>query len=82
MKSHPGLAPALYLRKHFTIDSTVKEARLYATAQGVYKVIINGQQVSDSHLGPGWTDFNQTIQYQVGQSINSYLVPSKEKFFF
>jgi alpha-L-rhamnosidase len=30
----------------------------------VYKVIINGQKVSDSHLDPGWTDFNQTIQYQ------------------
>jgi alpha-L-rhamnosidase len=64
MKSNPGLTPALYLRKHFTTDSTVKEARLYATAQGVYKVIINGQQVSDSHLDPGWTDFSQTIQYQ------------------
>jgi alpha-L-rhamnosidase len=64
MDSNPGLVPALYLRKHFTTDSTVKEARLYATAQGVYKTFINGQQVSDSHLDPGWTYFNRTIQYQ------------------
>jgi alpha-L-rhamnosidase len=64
MKSHPGLVPVLYLRKHFTIDSTVKEARLYATAQGAHRIIINGQHVSDSHLDPGWTNFHQTIQYQ------------------
>ncbi len=64
MKSHPGLVPALYLRKHFTTDSTIKEARLYATAQGVHKILLNGQQVSDSHLDPGWTDFHKIIQYQ------------------
>ena len=52
------------MRKHFTTDSSIKSAKLYATAQGAYKALINGQLISDNELSPGWTDFHKTIQYQ------------------
>ena len=64
IQSHNALVPVLYLRKHFKTDVPIKSAKLYATAQGAYNVLINGKLISDSLLSPGWTDFNKTIQYQ------------------
>ncbi|CAG2108671.1 unnamed protein product, partial [Medioppia subpectinata] len=64
IKSKPGLVPVLYLRKSFTTNSKVKSAKLYATAQGAYKLAINGRDINKSVLDPGWTDYNKTIQYQ------------------
>ena len=64
IQSNKGLVPVLYLRKNFKIESSIKSAKLYATAQGAYNVLINGKFISDSYLSPGWTDFNKTIQYQ------------------
>ncbi|CAG2110526.1 unnamed protein product, partial [Medioppia subpectinata] len=60
----PGLVPVLYLRKSFATNSKVKSAKLYATAQGVYKLAINGRNINKTVLDPGWTDYNKTIQYQ------------------
>ena len=64
MNEKKGLVPVLFLRKHFTTDSNIKSAKVYSTAQGAYKVMINGQLISDYELSPGWTDFPKTIQYQ------------------
>lgn len=43
---------------------TVKKARIYATALGVYEIEINGQQVGDAFLAPGWTAYQQRLLYQ------------------
>ena len=59
-----GLAPSPYLRKEFSLDRTVRRARLYATARGVYELSINGARVGEDVLAPGWTDYDQRIQYQ------------------
>ena len=64
IKSRPGLGPVLYFRKAFETDSKVKSAKVYATAQGLYKLLINGQPYQDQYLAPGWTDYQQTIEYQ------------------
>lgn len=57
--------PAPYMRKSFTLSGTISSARLYVTALGLYECSINGQPVSDDVFTPGWTDYNQRIQYKV-----------------
>jgi alpha-L-rhamnosidase len=59
-----GLAPSPYLRKEFPLDKTVRRARLYATARGVYELYMNGNRVGNDVLAPGWTDYDRRIQYQ------------------
>ncbi|MCC6426107.1 MAG: glycoside hydrolase family 78 protein [Phycisphaerales bacterium] len=56
-----GLSP--YMRKEIALDKPIKSARLYATALGVYEFHINGQRIGNDVFNPGWTDFNQRIQY-------------------
>jgi alpha-L-rhamnosidase len=53
------------LRKGFTVaDKVITNARIYASAQGVYEMRLNGEQVGDHELAPGWTDYRKRIQYQ------------------
>lgn len=53
-------------RTEFTTDpgKTIKSARAYASAHGVYELQLNGGSVGDQFLAPGWTDYKQRIQYQ------------------
>ena len=64
------------LRKDIQVPSgkTVSSARIYAAAQGVYELRLNGQKVGDQELAPGWTDYNKRIQdqtYDVTQLLKS-----------
>jgi alpha-L-rhamnosidase len=52
------------LRHEFTVNAPVKSARLYATALGAYGMVLNGQQVGDEVLAPGWTDYRERVVYQ------------------
>ena len=52
------------LRKAFTVDRPVRQARLYATARGAVDCYLSGQRVSDERLSPGWTDFRKRIMYR------------------
>ena len=59
-----GLAPSPYLRREFPLEKTVRRARLYATARGVYELYVNGTRVGKDVLAPGWTDYHRRVQYQ------------------
>jgi alpha-L-rhamnosidase len=59
-----GLAPSPYLRREFPLDKTIRRARLYATARGVYELSVNGTRVGEDVLAPGWTDYHRRVQYQ------------------
>src|SRR5215204_868635 len=59
-----GLVPSPYLRREFPLDKTVRRARLYATARGVYELSVNGTRVGEDVLAPGWTDYDSRLQYQ------------------
>lgn len=52
-------------RKEFLLDRPVVRARLYATAQGVYEAVMNGQRVGDMRMAPGWTSYHHRLQYQI-----------------
>ena len=51
--------------KTFALNKSVKKARLYATAHGVYEVTLNGQTVGDYRMAPGWTSYHNRLQYQI-----------------
>lgn len=56
--------PSPYLRTAFQLESLPSYARLYVTAQGLYEPRLNGERVGDARLSPGWTDYNERVQYQ------------------
>lgn len=55
--------PCPYLRKEFTLNSSVESAKVYITALGVYELYINGQRVGIDYFTPGWTDYRKRIYY-------------------
>jgi alpha-L-rhamnosidase len=57
--------PALYLRREFSLRPGIVQARIYASAQGVYQLKLNGEKVGDELFAPGWTSYRSRIQYQV-----------------
>lgn len=57
--------PAVRMRRMFRMKESVKRARLYVTAHGIYEVKINGKPVTDSRLNPGFTAYDKRLKYQV-----------------
>ena len=63
-----------YLRKGFELSGEVASARLYITAKGVFDVVINGEDVSDDVMPPGYTPYKkriETITYDVTDLMES-----------
>lgn len=61
--------PVQYLRKNIEIEEKVVNARLYITAKGLFTAKINGEQVGNDVLTPGWTSYDkriETLTYDVG----------------
>lgn len=61
-----------YLRKSFELTKVVASARLYMTSKGVFDVAINGKDVSDDVMPPGYTPYKkriETITYDVSNLI-------------
>ncbi len=56
--------PAPLLRGTFKVDRPIRRARLYITSLGLYAAQLNGRDVGDQLLTPGWTDYDKRIEYQ------------------
>ncbi|MCI2957101.1 glycoside hydrolase family 78 protein [Agromyces atrinae] len=50
-------AQPAYLRTEFELGDGVRRATLYATALGVYQLALNGDDVDDQVMKPGWTPY-------------------------
>ncbi|KAL4999939.1 bacterial alpha-L-rhamnosidase-domain-containing protein [Aspergillus recurvatus] len=61
-------------RKSFDLTGkgTIAQARLYITSLGIYRAFINGREVSDHCLAPGWTSYRYRLNYQT-LDVASYL---------
>lgn len=57
----PAAAPVL--RKGFTVDGDVANATIFYSAGGYADVSLNGEPISDAMLAPGFTDYDDTVQY-------------------
>ena len=64
--------PAVMLRNEFSLKGEVESARMYASSFGLYEVEINGKRVGDQLFTPGWTSYEERVQYQA-YDISSYL---------
>ncbi|NIK60744.1 family 78 glycoside hydrolase catalytic domain [Kribbella shirazensis] len=51
------------LRRAFTVDGTVRRARLYSSGLGYADLRLNGGAVSDAVLDPGFTAYDHTVLY-------------------
>lgn len=62
--------PISVIGTSFTVNKEVRKARLYATALGMYKAEINGKKAGDLFFAPGWTSYNNILQYQTYDVTN------------
>ena len=53
------------LRKEFTIDKPIKDARAYICGLGYYELSVNGSRIGENVLDPGQTDYEQRAFYVV-----------------
>ncbi|KAJ6785286.1 hypothetical protein PWT90_01086 [Aphanocladium album] len=61
------IRPMLF-RRAFSLPgntSGIKKARLYSTAHGVYKALLNGVRIGSEEMAPGWTSYRHRLLYQV-----------------
>ena len=70
-EAQPGLA-----RTEFTTDGDVRQALLYATALGGYQVSINGTDVDDHVLKPGWTSYTYRTVHDT-TDVSTLLQPGR-----
>ncbi len=52
------------LRHTFELGVPPAQARLYATAHGIYETFLNGRRVGDVELAPGFTSYPTTLHVQ------------------
>lgn len=51
-------------RKEFILKKEIESARMYITALGIYKVMLNGEKVGDNFLAPGFNAVSEELLYQ------------------
>ena len=59
-----GPRPAYLLRAEFDLPSNATRVRAYATARGVYDLLVNGGEIDGEVLAPGWTSYNHRLVYR------------------
>ena len=65
-----------HLRTEFATLKSIKQARLYVTAKGVFEAYINGQRVGEDILTPGYTPYKkriETLTYDVTDHLQAGL---------
>lgn len=53
--------PSPYFRKSFVLNGEIKKATLFASALGVFKIYINGSEVGNDYLSPGWVNYRKKL---------------------
>ena len=57
IEPHEAHRSAHVLRHTFRLHAPVTQARLYATAHGIYEAFLNGRRVGDVELAPDFTSY-------------------------
>ena len=61
-KQKPQACPVF--ERSIFLKTPLKKARIYATAYGMYDILINGQRVGETYFAPGQTSYQKRLQYQ------------------
>ena len=67
-----------FFRKQVTLPENVEHAVIYATALGIYSIFLDHEKISDSYFAPGYTEYNNRLQYQ--EYDVSSLLKGKNRF--
>ncbi len=63
--ANPSRNATPMLRNVFKTETkSIKKARLYVTARGIYEMYLNGQRISNDYFNPGLTQYNKNHMYQ------------------
>ncbi|HEY7796791.1 MAG TPA: family 78 glycoside hydrolase catalytic domain, partial [Microbacteriaceae bacterium] len=65
--------PVTLLRREFHVASTVSWARLYMSAEGLYEARLNGVEIADERLNPGWTAYDNRFNLATFDVTNHIL---------
>ena len=55
---------AVYLRRAFETEKTLRAACVSVTAKGLYQLYLDGERVGNDELTPGWTSYHHRLLYQ------------------
>ncbi len=66
-------------RHGFRLRAPVASALLYVSGLGQYEVHLNGKNVTDTVLNPGWTNYRATVPYDAYE-VSSLLHPGANAF--
>lgn len=58
-----GLHKLPLVRKEFEVKPELKQALVFVTGLGHYEMQLNGNQLGDHFLAPGWTHYDETVLY-------------------
>ncbi len=64
------LEPCAVFVKKFSAAKQIASARAYVSALGLYKMTLNGSRVGDARFTPGWTSYQERLQYQTYDLTN------------
>jgi alpha-L-rhamnosidase len=59
-----GKRPAWHLKHELDVAQIPSNARIYATAHGLYELYLNGRRVGDLELTPGYTSYAKILHVQ------------------
>ena len=71
------LEPCAVFFREFEAEKPVAKARVYASALGIYAMRLNGRRVGNDFFAPGWTSYQERLQYQTYDITN--LVQAKNR---
>ena len=72
-EKHVSPKPMVF-HKSFRPSGTIKSAKIYAAALGIYELYLNGKKVGDRYFAPGFTSYESTLMYQtydVGEELKN-----------
>jgi alpha-L-rhamnosidase len=71
--------PMPVFRHDFVVSKPVASALLYVSGLGQYEVRLDGKNVTDTVLNPGWTDYRKTVLYNT-YDVKAELRPGEHAF--
>lgn len=63
-RNHRSPEASQMFRSTFEAGGSVRSARIYATALGIYELEMNGRRLNENKFAPGWTSYHKRLQTQ------------------
>lgn len=64
IKSPASPIPMVF-RRRFSADRPIALLRVFATAMGIFDVLMDGTRIGEAYFSPGFTDYDSHLQYVV-----------------